>query len=143
MEPCTIPLTSTEAKRSAVQLVFGAPDGWLCKIVPPQRSLSQNALIHKWFGEIAAQTYDTAADVKLYCKGHFGVPILQAENPDFVAFYERVKQAVPDPQARLQALRYVSITSEMTTRQLKNFADAVFQHFTAQGIRLTVPEDRG
>ena len=48
------------------------------------RSLSQNALLHKWFGEIAAQTHSSADQVKRECKFYQGCPILMADDPRFV-----------------------------------------------------------
>jgi hypothetical protein len=122
---------------------------WLEKLPPPftvrvseggRRTLSQNALIHKWFGEIAVQTGESETDVKRHCKGYYGVPILCAHDPEFADFWREVKRAVPDPEKRLKALDFVSVTSAMTTKQLSQFAETMMKEYAERGIVLTDPE---
>lgn len=142
METQSIRLHDNDARRLAVQVMFDAPDGSLCTIGPPKRTLSQNALIHKWFSEIAAQTNESTDEVKLDCKGYQGVPILLGEDPEFFEFYEKFRAMYPDANQRRKALKFVPVTSIMTTKQLGQFADAVFREYTSQGLRLTVPEEK-
>ena len=104
------------------------------------RTLSQNALLHKWFGEIAKQTNESADQVKRECKFYQGCPILMAEDPAFVAFVANLSRLTVEE--KIAAMDYVSVTSVMTTKQLSAMCDAVHRKYVAQGIRLTDPEAR-
>ena len=102
------------------------------------RTLSQNALLHKWFGEIAKQTHDTADQVKRECKFYQGCPILMADDPQFVAFLSNLKNLTVEE--KIAAMDYISVTSVMTTKQLSAMCDAVEAKYLPQGVRLTQPE---
>ncbi len=104
------------------------------------RSLSQNALLHKWFGEIAKQTHSTADQVKRECKFYQGCPILMADDPQFVAFLSNLKNLTVEQ--KIAAMDYISVTSVMNTKQLSAMCDAVEAKYLPQGIRLTQPEDK-
>lgn len=102
------------------------------------RTLSQNALLHKWFGEIAKQTYSTADQVKRECKFYQGCPILMADDPQFVAFLSNLKNLTVEE--KIAAMDYISVTSVMTTKQLSVMCDAVEAKYLPQGVRLSRPE---
>ena len=104
------------------------------------RTISQNALMHKWFGEIAKQTNESADQVKRECKFYQGCPILMAEDPLFVAFVEKIAHLTTEE--KIAAMDYVSVTSVMTTKQLSKMCDAVQRKYLGQGLRLTDPELR-
>jgi hypothetical protein len=104
------------------------------------RSLSQNALLHKWFGEIARQTHSTADQVKRECKFYQGCPILMADDPQFVAFLSHLKSLTIEQ--KIAAMDYISVTSVMNTKQLSAMCDAVEAKYLPQGIRLTQPTER-
>ncbi|MBO9437297.1 hypothetical protein J7354_01355 [Sulfitobacter sp. R18_2] len=104
------------------------------------RSLSQNALLHKWFGEIARQTHSTADQVKRECKFYQGCPILMADDPQFVAFLSHLKNLTVEQ--KIAAMDYISVTSVMNTKQLSAMCDAVEAKYLPQGIRLSQPEDK-
>ncbi|WP_411975966.1 hypothetical protein [Sulfitobacter faviae] len=104
------------------------------------RSLSQNALLHKWFGEIAKQTHSTADQVKRECKFYQGCPILMADDPQFVAFLSHLKSLTIEQ--KIAAMDYISVTSVMNTKQLSAMCDAVEAKYLPQGIRLSQPEDK-
>lgn len=104
------------------------------------RSLSQNALLHKWFGEIARQTHSTADQVKRECKFYQGCPILMADDPQFVAFLSHLKSLTIEQ--KIAAMDYISVTSVMNTKQLSAMCDAVEAKYLPQGIRLSQPEDK-
>lgn len=48
-------LVHDEARQRAIQAIKDAPDGYLCKIRPPTRSLDQNAKLHALFSDLAEQ----------------------------------------------------------------------------------------
>jgi hypothetical protein len=102
------------------------------------RTISQNALIHKWFGEIAKQTHSPIDEVKRECKLKQGCPILMADDPAFCAFLQHLKNLTYEQ--KLEAMDYVSVTSAMTTKQLSQMGDAMRAKYLPQGIHMTDPE---
>lgn len=124
---------------------------WVLNLEPPfrlsaepgsLRSLEQNSLSHKWYGEIAEQRGDMTRDeVRAECKLIFGVPILREENERFRAVYDRIIKPLTYEQ-KVEFIQHTElpVTSIMTVKQLSRYLDAVARHFLKQGIRLTVPE---
>lgn len=110
-----------------------------------RRSNDQNDLQQLWVMEIAQQLGDrTPEQVRGYCKLHFGVPILRHDNPVFKMEYDAVIRPLPY-EAKLKLMMEpfdFSVTRIMTTRQKKEYLDAMHQHFSEQGVILTNPEDR-
>jgi hypothetical protein len=102
------------------------------------RTNDQNALIHKWFGEIAKQTHSAIDQVKRECKLKQGCPILMADDPAFCAFLKHLKNLTYEQ--KLEAMDYVSVTSAMTTKQLSQMGDAMRAKYLPQGIHMTDPE---
>ena len=106
------------------------------------RADAQNRLAQRWFTDVSLQLGDqTHEDVRAMCKLHFGVPILRAENEAFCASYDRTMKHLPyeDKLAAIKAFD-LPVTRLMTVKQMTAFMDAVQQHWTAQGLRLTDPE---
>lgn len=111
-----------------------------------ERTLAQNHLQHLWHGEAAAQLHDEPAeDKRAYCKLHFGVPMLRAEDEGFRAEYDRVIRPLdyPTKLALMKAPFDFPVTRLMTVKQKKAFLDAIYQHYTSQGVRLSHPDDLG
>jgi hypothetical protein len=105
------------------------------------RSIEQNRLQWLWAAEAAMQRQDvTAREVQAEWKLRFGVPILAADNEDFAATALRLEVKL-SYEERLELMEFVSVTSLMTTKQLKSFLDQVYQYNAERGIELTVPED--
>ena len=104
------------------------------------RTLDQNALVHKWFGEVAHQRGDmTPSEIKCEAKAYFGVPILLAEDAEFAETYNRVIKPLAR-DVKLQAMHILPVTSRMTTKQLTRFMDEVYRHYSGHGFILTQPE---
>lgn len=107
------------------------------------RRARQNRLAQRWFTDVAVQLGDrTHEDVRAYCKLHFGVPILRAENDAFRLSYDKVMKHL-DYEAKLEAIKAfdLPVTRLMTVKQMTAFMNAVSQHWTPQGVRLTHPDD--
>ena len=102
------------------------------------RTKAQNRLIHKWFGEIAKQSNESADQIKRECKFYQGIPILAADDPAIVAFLSNLSHLTVEQ--KIASMDYISVTSSMNKTQLRAFADAVFRKYTEQGMRLTDPE---
>ena len=110
------------------------------------RTLAQNNLQHKWHLEAAHELRDESADDKrAYCKLHLGVPMLRAENDDFRAQYDAIIRPLTYEQklALMKPPIDFPVTRIMTTAQKTRFLDAVYQHYTGLGVRLSHPDDMG
>ena len=106
-----------------------------------KRSLPQNATVHLWFGQIAKETGQTQAEAKAECKFHFGKPILERDNLDWVAKWAPLYDPLPYAM-QLRLFEALPVTSLFTTRQMAEFMDAVQKEYRAQGIMLIDPEAR-
>ena len=103
--------------------------------ITDHRNLDQNALLHKWFGIIAKETHDTPEAVKCYCKHEYGVPVLRAEDPEFNSFYRAVIADLNYEQ-RLKTMKYISVTSRASVKQLAKITDHIQKAYAVEGIIL-------
>lgn len=122
LEAQSFPMTVTHAKGS-------------------NRSKQQNATLHKWFGQIAEETGDSAASVKAQCKLDYGLPIMLANKPAWVEEWAPLYEPLPYA-ARLKVFECIPMTSVMGVRDMSAFMDAVQKVYRAQGIPLIDPEAR-
>ncbi len=112
--------------------------------VGAKRSVEQNKLQRMWVNEAAEQLQEyTAEEYRAYCKAWFGLPILTAQNEDFRESYEKTIK----PLSYEQKLEIMGepidfpVTRIMSVRQKKEYLDAIYQHFTSLGVRLTEPNE--
>lgn len=106
------------------------------------RSSVQNRLAQRWFTDVSNQLGDqTHEEVRAYCKLHFGVPILRAENEAFRQSYDATMKNMPyeDKLAAVKAFE-LPVTRLMTVKQMTSFMDAMQRHWSGMGFRLTDPE---
>jgi hypothetical protein len=105
------------------------------------RSNDQNRLQRLWMLEAEEQGDMTAEEYRAYCKLHFGVPILRAEDDDFKSVYDQVIRPLPyDAKLKLMQVPIdLPVTSRMTTGQKTRYLDQVKQFFEEQGFQLTQP----
>lgn len=103
------------------------------------RSVEQNAVMHGWFAQVARERreYD-ARGVKRFCKLHFGVPILRAEDEDFRAAYDRVIKPLAY-EDKLVAMDILPVTSAMTTIQLDQCMTDIQDHYAKHSVTLVYP----
>lgn len=107
-----------------------------------QRSVEQNAVMHGWFGQVSRELReDDERGVKRFCKLHFGVPILRAEDDDFREAYDRVVRPLPYAD-KLVAMDILPVTSSMTTIQLDKCMTDIQDHFRKVGVDLKYPNER-
>jgi len=115
---------------------------WLKPVsVAKARTLSQNALIWVWNGEIGKFWGESPEYAHRYCKLRIGVPILRAENERFREVYDRHLKPLTYEQ-KLAAVEIISVSSLMTVPQAKQYMDEIYKHFAEQGLELTKPEDQ-
>lgn len=107
-----------------------------------KRTLSQNALQFKWASEVAKQRGDVAAlDVQHEWKLNIGVPILREEDASFNKYCGFALDVFPY-EYQLKAMKFLAISSIMTTKQMARFMDAIERTCRAEGFAITEPEER-
>lgn len=108
------------------------------------RTADQNALIHKWFTEIANWQGDKSpADVKAECNLIYGRPILARDDEAWNAVFGYIFDALSYP-AKVKAIRTLDIpfTRKMGIKQLSEYMDQMGRDYREQGVPLTDPELR-
>lgn len=116
----------------------------LTTIVGEDRTKEQNRLVHKWFGEIAAQRGDvTSAEVKAECNLKYGMPIMQRDDPEWAVVFGHLFRGL-DYEKKTIAIRVIDVpfTRRMKVKQLTEYMDQLYRDETARGVILTQPEDR-
>lgn len=110
-----------------------------------KRSTDQNRLQRKWLAEAGAQGDMTPEEYRGYCKLHFAVPMLRWELPEFRERYDRIIRPLPYEQ-KLELMQEpldFPCTRLMNKDQKTRYLDAMYQHFTGLGFRLTDPGLQG
>lgn len=114
---------------------------WLRPVASQKaRSLSQNALQWKWYGEIANAIGETPEYAHCYCKLHFGVPILRRDNDAFREKYDRYLKWYPYEE-KLTAIQIVDVTSIFSVKQATEYMETVMRHCAENNIEITIPEE--
>lgn len=97
-----------------------------------KRSLSQNALAHKWFGELGAWLVSKGKD--------FATPewVKAAMKSTFLGYVEVVDtDVITGKKTSRQELRH---TSSLDTGEMKLFMDMVYHWALDRGMMLTIPD---
>lgn len=107
------------------------------------RTTAQNALLHQWFGQIAAHYGDrNMADVKGECHVQYGLPI-RLRDPVFAWIWKRTGAGLShEEQRRFFAKGGLPMSSVMKIKELTEYMDAMSNDYRAQGVWLTDPELR-
>lgn len=102
------------------------------------RSLAQNRLSHRWYGERAEQQGTTPEHEHSSAKLRYGCPILIASDADFAEVYRRAIEPL-DYERRLIAMRYFPVTRLMTVAQMTKYLETIERESAMQGIVLSKP----
>lgn len=103
------------------------------------RSLDQNSISHAWYEQISRELREeTPLGIKNFCKLHYGVPILRAENEEFRQQYDTVLKPLSYDK-KLIAMNFLPVTSLMTKAQLSQYLEAM-QLAYADRVKLEFPE---
>ena len=103
------------------------------------RSIDQNSISHAWYEQISRELREeTPLGVKNFCKLHYGVPILRAENEEFRQQYDTVLKPLSYDK-KLLAMNFLPVTSLMTKAQLSQYLEAM-QLAYADRVKLEFPE---
>ena len=104
------------------------------------RSIPQNSISHEWYGQISRELREeTPLAVKNFCKLHYGVPILRAENAEFRTQYDTVLKPLSYDK-KLLAMNFLPVTSLMTKDQLSQYLAAMQEAYAGRGVKLEFPE---
>lgn len=109
-----------------------------------KRSARQNRLNRQWMLDIARDLDGWEPEyARGYCKLHFGIPILRAEDEAFGLEYDAVIRPLPyELKIKLMMVPFdFGVTRLMGTKQQTAYLDAVHRHFSEQGVALTDPGD--
>lgn len=96
------------------------------------RSYDQNGTAHCWYEQIARELReDTPLGVKNFCKLHYGVPIMRAEDEDFRQSYDLVIRPLPY-EKKLSAMNFWPVTSLMNKDQHNQYFAAMQEGFAGR-----------
>ena len=138
----TITINNDNDRKRAVHVIgaLGPEKIWDIKISEHKqnRSLAQNRLAFKWYKEIAEQQFESAQNIRRYCKLNFGVPILQRESEEFAAFWESMNLVYED---QMSAMDHIEITRIFKTKQFTEYLSDIERYYRGEGYTLSHPED--
>lgn len=108
------------------------------------RSKAQNRLAFKWYKQIADQMGDREAwQVRAHCKLEHGVRMLVTENEDFrTKWHDMIMDRFTyEEKLKLMVEPWdFPVSRIMGVKQMTRYLDAIYNEFTALGVRLTLPE---
>ena len=151
-------VTPEQAERLAAYVV-GLPLPFTITIGSGKsRTIPQNSLLHKWFGEVARHfEHMTAAEVKGQCHYRWGLPI-RRRNAGFAFLWDRATAGLSYEQ-KCKVLsgtvlnretgkwekspESFRISSGMNVPELREYMDAMMKEYADQGVYLTDPNLRG
>jgi hypothetical protein len=112
------------------------------QLVDPKRSLNQNQLAFRLYGQIAEQCGDqTVDDIHKECKLLHGVPILEATDPTFADLWYRIKSSL-NYERRLDIMEYMPVTRLMGKQQFSDYIGSVVRAQAKAGRYIEMPGDR-
>ena len=95
------------------------------------RSLSQNALSHVWYAQIADTLKDYSAEgYKRLCKYRIGVPILR-QDPDMSEMIDKILGHL-SYEDRIAAMDFLNVSSVMTKAQMSHYLEDIQNHFAGR-----------
>lgn len=103
------------------------------------RSWKQNKHSHVWYEQVAQELReDTAGGVKAFCKLHFGVPILIAEDAEFRELYNSKIKMNFSYEQKLIIMETCDfpVTRLMSKDQTHRYEARIQEHFRAKGVTL-------
>lgn len=105
------------------------------------RSGEQNRIFHAWMGQLARELPENDALAwKCFCKLHYGVPILRAEDEEFRVKYDAAVKPMSYGQ-KLIIMEFWPVSSIMLMAQLSKFLEAIQAGLAQRGVQLIFPEE--
>ena len=110
-----------------------------------KRSLSSNAQMHLWYGQIAKFYGDrTPLDVKNFCKDAIGLPILLNSHThgDKIEFLlHKLDYYKYSYESKMKLIQCLSITSEFTVSESKEYCDNMIFYFNDKDIPIKYKDE--
>jgi hypothetical protein len=141
MRPQKFHLIDAQRRENAKAAIDAAKAGLIVTISAPSRTSEQNALIHKWFSEIATQKGDESMmDIKAYCNLTYGRPILIRDDAEWQAVFGYLFDALPH-EKKIKAIRVLDVpfTRRMGVKQLSEYMDHMQRDYREAGFFLSDP----
>ena len=105
------------------------------------RSDLQNRLSHSWYGDLAENLKENdAIGYKCFCKLHFGVALMRAEDDEFREVYDAAIKALSYDN-KLAIMKILPVTSLMNTKQLSSYLEQMKSYYLEHnGFDLKYPQ---
>lgn len=103
------------------------------------RSNEQNKLMWLWASEAGEQLGETSDEIQRRWKLNHGIPVLCEDSPEYRQFCTLTLKRLSYAD-RVEAMRFVPVTSEMKVRQMVRFLDAIWRECSEMKIKLTDPD---
>ncbi len=137
-----------ECKQRLNELFEADPSSkWRLSVKPwtKKRSITMNAQQHLFYAQIAKAKGDqTPLDIKNFCKDTFGIPILlnSAEYADKIEFLlHKLDYYKHSYDNRMKLIQCLSITSEFTTSESKEYCDNMIFYWNDLGYPIRYKEE--
>jgi len=108
------------------------------------RSAQLNAMLYSWYHAAARATgEDTPAGIRGFCKLHFGVPIMRAQDPQFNLDYTNAVIGLPyESKIKLMSVDgWFPVSSLMKTGPFIEYLKDIQSHYAEQGVQLLFPDE--
>ena len=129
------------AIRSAVESV---DDGMVVEVVirehKSNRSLAQNRLAFRWYGELAGHLGTTPEYEHRLAKLRYGCPLLIADDAEFADFYRRGIEPL-DYESRVIAMQWFPVSRLFSVKMMTQYLHDMEHDSAARGIVLSHPDD--
>ena len=123
---------------AAAVLAGGLPVEVVIRFYKTKRSVAQNRLAFKWYGERAKQLGTSRRWERAYCKLHHGTPILLAASDDFNDVFGRIIQGLPYLD-QMRLIERLSVTRYFSAAQFTEYLNDIQRESAEQGLVLTQP----
>lgn len=102
-----------------------------------KRTLTQSAQSFVWYSQIARElNEDNEQGWRRFCKLHFGISILRAQDSEFRQLYDKCIRQSLSYEEKLVAMDILPVTSRMNTEQFSMYFTAMQDHFIKLGVNL-------
>lgn len=130
-------------RQAAIDAVRAAESGQIVTVSSANRTTEQNALIHKWFSQIAIQKGDESMlDIKAHCNLIYGRPIKVRDDPEWEAVFGYLFDRL-NYDKKIKAIRILDVpfTRSMNVDQLSEYMTNMARDYRQEGFSLVDPEE--
>lgn len=102
-----------------------------------KRTLDQSAQSFVWYSQLARELpEDNEQGWRRFCKLHFGIAILRAQDSEFRTLYDKCIRQSLSYEEKLKAMDVLPVTSRMNTELFNLYFTAMQDHFIKLGVSL-------